>query len=61
MKHTISMRWLADLNRGCNNFSYIMGARINMLFIVKVKILVLVIRSSRVPPPPLLNYVECGG
>ena len=48
-KQTISTRWLANLNRGHVHFLRIFGAHMNILFIVKVKILFLVKRSNGSP------------
>ena len=55
MKHAISARWLANLNRGLSHFPRTFGAHMNILSITKVKILVL-IEWSYSPPPP--NYVH---
>ena len=41
MKHTISTRWLANPNRDRSHFRHI-GLQMNIIFIIKVKILVLI-------------------
>ena len=49
MKHTISVWSLTNPHRGCSHFPH------NILFILKVKILMLIKWSYRSPPP---NYVD---
>ena len=57
----INTRWLANPNRGCGHFSHYIGPRMNMLSIVKVKILVwtlndLTARSWSRTKPHILTY-----
>ena len=49
MKHAISTRYLGCLNLVCGHFLIIYGACMNILFIIKVKILVLIKWLCRYP------------
>ena len=51
----VSMRWLANLNQGHNYFPHNLWSRANILFIIKVHILVL-IHVHVCPPPPNYDY-----
>ena len=46
-QEVMSMRWLTNLNQSCRDFIVIFGAYMNVFFIVRVKILVLVKWSYR--------------
>ena len=49
MKHAISTRWLANLNWGRSHFPHDFEAYMNILFIIKATILILIKRSYRFP------------
>lgn len=53
MKYAISLRWFANPNQDHNNL--ICGARINILFIVRAKVLMLVKQSYSPPSPTMLT------
>jgi hypothetical protein len=49
-KHAISARWLANPNCACSHLPLSFGAHINICFIIKVKILMLIKWSYTSPP-----------
>ena len=58
MKHTISMRCLAHHVQGVATILMMIGAHMTVLFVIKVKIIVLIKVAIQPPPPPIIFTVE---
>ena len=57
MQHINGMKWLENLNRGHTTFLNFFGAHVYILFIIRVKILVLIqwsLNGHKGPPATLI-------